>query len=31
MFKRIGTLFRGFLSLFITGIEKSNPAALIEA
>lgn len=31
MMKRIGTLFRGFLSLFISGIEKSNPAALIEA
>lgn len=31
MIKRIGTLFRGFLSLFISGIEKSNPAALIEA
>jgi phage shock protein A len=31
MMKRIGTLFRGFLSLFISGIEKANPAALIEA
>jgi len=31
MFKRIGTLVRGFLSLFISGIEKANPAALIEA
>jgi len=31
MFKRIGTLMKGFLSLFISGIEKSNPAALIEA
>ncbi len=31
MFRRIATLFRGFLSLFITGIEKQNPRALIEA
>lgn len=31
MFKRIGTLIRGFVGLFITGVEKSNPAALIEA
>jgi phage shock protein A len=31
MMKRIGTLVRGFFSLFITGIEKANPAALIEA
>jgi phage shock protein A len=31
MFKRIATLFRGFLSLFISGIEKQNPKALIEA
>jgi phage shock protein A len=31
MMKRIGTLLRGFLSLFVTGIEKANPAALIEA
>ncbi len=31
MFKRIATLFRGFLSLFIRGIEKANPRALIEA
>lgn len=30
MFKRIATLFRGFLGLFITGLEKSNPKALIE-
>jgi len=31
MFKRIATLLRGFLGLFITGLEKSNPRALIEA
>lgn len=31
MFKRIGNLFRGFMSLFISGIEKSHPQALIEA
>jgi len=31
MFKRIATLFKGFLSLFISGIEKQNPKALIEA
>jgi phage shock protein A len=31
MFDRIATLFKGFLSLFITGLEKSNPKALIEA
>jgi len=30
-FKRLGNVFRGFLSLFISGIEKSNPRALIEA
>jgi phage shock protein A len=28
---RIGRLFSGFLSLFISGIEKRNPEALIEA
>ena len=31
MFNRLATLLRGFLSLFISGIEKSNPRALIEA
>jgi phage shock protein A len=31
MWRRISNLFRGFLSLFISGIEKSNPRALIEA
>jgi phage shock protein A len=28
---RIGRLFRGFLSLFISGIEEANPEALMEA
>lgn len=31
MFRRIANLFRGFLSLFISGLEKSNPEALLEA
>lgn len=31
MFKRLGTLIRGFFGLFVTGLEKANPAALIEA
>lgn len=31
MFKRLATLFRGFLSLFVSGLEKANPRALIEA
>ncbi|MEA3276359.1 MAG: PspA/IM30 family protein [Pseudomonadota bacterium] len=31
MLDRIATLLKGFLSLFITGLEKSNPQALIEA
>ena len=31
MFKRIGNLFRGFLSLFISDLEKANPEALIAA
>jgi len=30
MFIRISNLFRGFLSLFISGIEKRNPEALLE-
>jgi phage shock protein A len=30
MFYRIANLFRGFLSLFISGIEKRNPEALLE-
>jgi len=31
MFGRIGRLFRGFLGLFISGIEEANPEALMEA
>jgi phage shock protein A len=31
MFNRLGNLIKGFLSLFISGLEKSNPRALIEA
>jgi phage shock protein A len=31
MFARIGRLFRGFFSLFISGIEEANPEALMEA
>src|SRR5215813_11739999 len=30
MFRRIGNLFRGFLSLFISGLERQNPEALLE-
>ena len=30
MFKRIGNLIRGFFGLFVSGLEKSNPEALIE-
>lgn len=31
MFARIGQLFKGFLGLFISGLEESNPEALLEA
>jgi phage shock protein A len=31
VFARIGRLFRGFFSLFISGIESRNPEALMEA
>lgn len=31
MWRRISTLFKGFFSLFISGIERENPKALIEA
>src|SRR5687768_6615971 len=31
MLSRIGRLFRGFLGLFISGIEEANPEALMEA
>src|SRR5882762_1667636 len=30
MFRRIANLFRGFLSLFIGGVERQNPEALLE-
>ena len=30
MFKRIANLFRGFLGLFVSGLEKQNPEALLE-
>ena len=31
MFRRIANLMRGFMSLFVSGLEKANPRALIEA
>jgi len=31
IFARIGRLFRGFFSLFISGLEERNPEALMEA
>lgn len=31
MWRRISNLFKGFLSLFISGLERQNPRALIEA
>lgn len=30
MFSRIANLFRGFMSLFVSGMEKRNPEALLE-
>lgn len=30
MFSRIANLIRGFLSLFVSGLEKQNPEALLE-
>jgi phage shock protein A len=30
MFKRLGNLIRGFFGLFISGLEKQNPEALLE-
>jgi len=30
MFQRISNLFRGFMSLFISGLERQNPEALLE-
>lgn len=31
LFARVGQLFKGFLSLFVSGLEESNPEALLEA
>jgi len=30
MFARIANLFRGFMSLFVSGVERRNPQALLE-
>lgn len=30
MFKRLGNLIKGFFGLFVTGLEKQNPEALLE-
>jgi phage shock protein A len=30
MFRRISNLFRGFVSLFVSGLERQNPEALLE-
>jgi len=30
LFSRIGNLFRGFASLFVSGMERANPEALLE-
>jgi phage shock protein A len=30
MFRRIGNLFRGFIGLFVSGLERKNPEALLE-
>jgi phage shock protein A len=30
MFKRIGNLLRGFAALFVSGVERRNPEALLE-
>jgi len=30
MFQRIANLFRGFISLFVSGLERQNPEALLE-
>ena len=31
MWRRITNLFRGFIGLFVSGLERQNPQALIEA
>src|SRR6186997_2310272 len=30
MFRRLSNIFRGFLGLFVSGLEKRNPEALLE-
>ena len=30
MFQRIANIFKGFLGLFVSGLEKRNPEALLE-
>jgi len=30
MFKRLSNLIRGFFSLFVSGLEKKSPEALLE-
>ena len=30
MFGRIANLFKGFISLFVSGVERRNPEALLE-
>src|ERR1700740_1642028 len=30
MFKRLGNLIKGFFGLFVSGLEKQNPEALLE-
>ncbi len=30
MFKRLGNLIKGFFGLFVGGLEKRNPEALLE-
>jgi len=31
LFARVGRLFRGFVGLFISGLEESNPEALMDS
>ena len=30
MFRRLANVFRGFLGLFVSGLERRNPEALLE-
>ena len=30
MFRRLGNIIRGFLGLFVSGLERKNPQALLE-